>query len=96
MAEEKKIGKKAAEKELGKKVGKVAHYYTGISVAVVKLSGILKVGDKIRIKGATSDFTQTVDSMQVEKDKIQEAKKGQSIGLKVKEHAREHDEVYKL
>lgn len=96
MAEEEKTGKKAAEKELGKKVGKVAHYYTSIGVAVVKLSGTLKAGDKIRIKGATSDFTQTVDSMQIEKDKIQEAKKGQSIGLKVKEHAREHDDVYKL
>ena len=96
MAEEKKTGKKAAEKELGKKVGKVTHYYTSIGVAVVKLSSTLKTGDKIMIKGATSDFTQTVDSMQIEKDKIQEAKKGQSIGLKVKEHAREHDTVYKL
>ena len=96
MAEEQKTKKKAAEKELGKKVGNVTHYYTSIGVAVVKLSGILKAGDKIRIKGATSDFTQTADSMQIEKDKIQEAKKGQSIGLKVKEHAREHDVVYKL
>ena len=96
MAEEKKTVKTAAEKGLGKKVGNVAHYYTNIGVAVVKLSGILKVGDKIRIKGATSDFTQAVDSMQIEQDKIQEAKKGQSIGLKVKEHAREHDTVYKL
>ena len=96
MAEEQKIKKKAAEKELGKEVGKITHYYTSIGVAVVKLSGILKAGDQIRIKGATSDFTQTADSMQIEKDKIQEAKKGQSIGLKVKEHAREHDAVYKL
>ncbi|MBI2208430.1 hypothetical protein HYU50_02950 [Candidatus Woesearchaeota archaeon] len=96
MAEGEKTKKKAAEKEAGKEVGKVAHYYTNIGVAVVKVSGALKVGDKIRVKGATSDFTQTVDSMQIEKDKIQEAKKGQSIGLKVKEHAREHDVVYKL
>ena len=80
----------------GKEVGKVTHYYTHLGVAVVELSGTLKAGDKIRIKGATSDFEQTVDSMQIEKDKIEEAKKGQSIGLKVKEHARQHDVVYKL
>ena len=84
------------EKAPGKKVGKIDHYYTKLGVGVVKLSDTLKVGDKIRIKGATSDFTQAVDSMQIEQDKIQEAKKGQSIGLKVKEHAREHDIVYKL
>ena len=90
MAEEQKAEAK------GKVVGKVSNYFTNIGVAVVKLSDTLKSGDKIRIKGATSDFTQAVDSMQIEEDKIQEAKKGQSIGLKVKEHAREHDTVYKL
>ena len=82
--------------EQGKEIGKVDHYYTNIGVAVVELSGTLKIGDKIKIKGATSDFTQKVESMQIEQDKIQEAKKGQSIGLKVKKHAREHDVVYKL
>ena len=90
MAEEQQVEVK------GKKVGKVAHYYTKLGVAVIELSGALKVGDKIRIKGATSDFEQTIDSMQIEKDKIEEAKKGQSVGLKVKEHARQHDVVYKV
>jgi translation elongation factor EF-1alpha len=80
----------------GKEVGKVSHYYTKIGVAVVELTGTLKVGDKIRIKGATSDFEQTIDSMQMEEDKIDEAKKGQSIGLKVKEQARQHDVIYKI
>jgi putative protease len=84
------------QKAEGKEVGKVTHYYTHLSVAVVELTGTLKVGDKIKVKGATSNFTQTVDSMQIEADKIQEAKKGQSIGLKVKEHARQHDIVYKV
>jgi putative protease len=74
----------------------VDHYYTNISVGVIKLSGTLKVGDKIRIKGATTDFEQNVESMQIEKDKIEEGKKGQSIGLKVKEHVRANDVVYKL
>jgi putative protease len=87
---------KPEEKELGKEVGKVNHYYTKLGVGVIELTDTLKVGDKIRIKGATTDFEQTVDSMQIEHDKIEEAKAGQSIGLKVKEHVREHDVVYKL
>ena len=90
MTDEKKKEKKE------KKLGKVTHYFTNIGVAVVKLSGILKVGDKIHIKGATSDFEQKVDSMQIEHEKLEEAKKGQAIGLKVKDHAREHDVVYKV
>jgi len=91
MAEEKQ-----EEKSLGKEAGKVTHYYTKLGVGVIKLSGTLKVGDKIRIKGATTDFKQIVESMQIEADKIEEGKKGQSIGLKVKEHVRANDAVYRL
>ena len=86
----------AEEKAPGKEVGKVKHYYTKLGVAVIELSDSLKTGDKIKIKGATSDFEQPVESMQIEHDKIEEAKAGQSIGMKVKEHVREHDVVYKL
>ena len=77
-------------------VGKVTHYFASISVAVVKLSGTLKQGDAIRIKGATSDFTQNVGEMQIDHKPVAEAKKGQTIGLKVDEHAREHDSVFKV
>ena len=91
MAEE-----QAQEKVIGQEVGKVTHYYTKLGVGVVRLSGTLKAGDKIRIKGDTTDFKQNVESMQIEKDKIEEGKKGQSIGLKVKEHVRANDVVYKL
>ena len=84
------------EKTPGKKVGKVDHYYTKLGVGVVKLSSTLKVGDKIRIKGATTDFEQNVESMQIEKDKIKEGKAGQSVGLEVKEHVRAKDVVYKV
>ena len=87
---------KAKEESLGKEVGKVTHYFTNLSVAIIELSGTLKVGDKIHIKGATSDFKQKIASMQIEHDKIEEAKKGDAIGLKVKEHAREHDVVYRV
>ena len=55
----------------------------------------MKVGDTIYVKGATSDFTQKIDSMQIDHADIEEAKAGQSIGLKVKEKVRQHDKVYK-
>ncbi|MDO8741197.1 MAG: hypothetical protein Q7J54_06525 [Candidatus Woesearchaeota archaeon] len=78
-----------------KEIGVVTHYFTNIGVAVIKLSNTLRVGDEIHIKGATSDFKQRIDSMQIEHDQIKEAKAGQSIGLKVADHAREKDMVYK-
>ena len=76
-------------------VGKVTHFFSKISVAVVELNAPLSVGDKIRIMGPTTDFEQTVDSMQIEHETVETAKAGQSIGLKVKEHVRETDTVYK-
>lgn len=77
-----------------REVGKVSHYFSKIGVAVIELTDTLKVGDMIHIKGATSDFTQKVDSMQIEHAAVPEAKKGESIGMKVKEHVREHDQVF--
>lgn len=77
-----------------KKIGEVTHYFTKIRVAVVKLTNVLSVGDEIHIKGHTSDFTQKVESMQIEHEKIEKAKKGQSIGLKIADHARDGDEVF--
>ena len=79
-----------------KLVGKVVHYYTKLGVAAINLSAPLKVGDEIHILGHTSDFTQKVGSMQIKDEKIQEAKKGDAIGMKIKEHAREKDTVYKI
>ena len=77
-----------------KKIGKITHYFSKIGVAVVELEDVVKVGDKIRIKGATTDFTQTVDSMQIEHEQVEEAGAGQSIGLKVADKVREGDEVF--
>ncbi len=79
-----------------KPIGKITHYFTNIGVAVIELSGELKAGDKIHIKGATSDFEQEVDSMQIEHDDVDKAKKGQAIGLKVDQQVREGDEVYRV
>ncbi len=84
------------QKVEGEAVGKVTHFFSNIGVAVIQLDKPLKVGDTIHIKGATSDVTQPIDSMQVEHEKIEKAKKGDSIGLKVQDKVREHDVVYKV
>jgi len=79
------------------RVGMVTHYYSHLSVAVVKLdAGMLREGDTIHIKGHTSDFRQRVTSIEVDHVHVPEARAGQSFGLKVVEHAREHDTVFKV
>ena len=78
-------------------LGKVAHYFSKIGVAAIQITqDMLRVGDTIHVKGHTSDFTQKIDSMQIDGKSVAEATVGQSIGLRVKEHAREHDLVYKV
>ena len=79
-----------------KEVGEVFSYYSEIEVAAIKLNGKLKVGDKIKIKGHTTDFEQGVDSMQIGHKKVDEAKKGDDIGIKVLDKVRKHDIVYKI
>jgi translation elongation factor EF-1alpha len=79
-----------------KKVGEVTHYWGRIAVAGIKLTGALSQGDTIRIKGATTDFEQTVGSMQIEHQNMETAKKGQEVGLKVKDKVRRGDTVYKV
>ncbi len=76
-------------------LGTITHYYSHLNVAVAQVNkGTLKIGDRIHIKGHTTDFTQTVDSMEFEHQPIEQATAGQSIGLKVNDHVREHDIVY--
>jgi len=77
-------------------VGRVTHFYPKISVAIVELKASLSIGDKILIKGATTNFEQTVESMQIEHKNIERAEAGQIIGLKVKERVRENDKVYRI
>ena len=79
-----------------KKVGEVTHYWGKIAVAGIKLTAALSQGDPIRIKGATTDFEQTAGSIQIEHQNVETAKKGQEIGLKVKEKVRRGDAVYKV
>lgn len=75
-------------------VGTIAHYYNKIGVAVVELTGTLKVGDNISIEGPSTKLAQTVESMQIEHEQVKEAKKGQAIGMKVKDKVHEKDQVF--
>ena len=77
-------------------VGRVSHFFTKISVAVIELTATISVGDRILIKGPTTNVEQTVDSMEIEHEKVQRAGAGQSIGMKVKDRVRETDVVYKI
>jgi len=80
----------------GKLIGKITHYFSKIGVAVIELSDNLKVGDTIRIVGGETDFDQTVDSMEIEHQKVDTAKSGDSVGFKIAQKVREGYKVYKL
>ena len=76
------------------RIGKVTHYWDHIGAAGIELTGELKVGDKIHIKGHTTDIEQPVGSIQIEHVQVDKAGAGDSIGIKVIDHVREHDDVY--
>ena len=78
-------------------IGRISHYFGKIQVAAIELTdGSLAVGDTIHIKGHTTDLTEDIKSIQIEHEQVQSAKKGDSIGVKVSDHVREHDVVYKV
>ena len=78
-------------------VGRVEKFFGKISVAAIRITaGELKVGDKIHIKGHTTDFEQTVDSMQVEHADVQKVGPGDEVGIKTKERVHENDIVYRV
>lgn len=79
------------------KVGVVTHYFTHLHVAAVRITdGELRKGDKIHIWGHTSNFEEVVESLEMEHQSIEVALPGQTVGLRMVEHAREHDIVYKV
>ena len=77
-------------------IGTVEDFFAHPVVAGIKLSGTLKVGDKIKIKGHTTDIELEVSSMQIDNDNVPEAKAGDSIGIKVTDRCRAGDTVYKI
>jgi putative protease len=84
-----------AKKE--KFTGKITHYFSNIEVAVIDLTDILKDGDSIRVVGGEeTDFKQKVKSMQIDYKKVKLAKKGNSVGIKIKEKVREGYKIFKI
>lgn len=79
-----------------KELGKVVHYFDKAMVAVIKLNDNLKVGDTIKFVHGESDFEQTIDSMEIDRKKIQSGKAGEEIAVKVNEKTHEHAKVYKV
>jgi len=77
-------------------IGVVDHFFDKISVCMIKLSDVVKVGDKIRIKGKASELVQDIASMQIDRVPAEEAKSGDLISLKVDQKVRQGDVVYKI
>jgi translation initiation factor IF-2 len=78
------------------RVGKVTHYFDRISVAVLELTEPVRVGDTLHFVGHSLDFTQTVSSLQIEHQNVQEAKPGQDVALKVNEKVHPNDSVFRV
>jgi hypothetical protein len=92
----KKPAARKLPKEEGQLVGAVTHYFPHVQAAVIKVKSPLALGDTIKIKGHTTDLTQTISSMQIDRTPINQAKKGDEIGLLVESRVRQHDKVYKI
>ncbi len=79
-----------------KQIGKITHFFSKISVGVIELSDELKVGDTIKIVCGDREFTQSVDSMQMEHENVEQAKSGEAVGLKVNDIVKPGDKVFKV
>jgi putative protease len=79
------------------KIGIIKHFFTNVSVAAVKMTdGELKIGDTIHIVGAHTDFKQEIESMQINRNPVEQVKTGDEVGIKTKDRVRENDVVYKI
>lgn len=95
MAEAKEDPETTLE-DLGSKVGEVTHFFPDISVAVVSVEEEIEVGDELAFQGATTNFRQTVESMEVDHEEVEKAEEGQEVGMKVEDRVREGDEVFSV
>ncbi len=77
-------------------VGRVTHYFDKIGVAVLDLSDAIRVGETLHFLGHSTDFKQTVDSMQIEHKNVPEAKPGQEVALRVAQKVHEHVQVFRV
>ena len=77
-------------------IGKITHYFAQIGVAAATLNGELAVGDRVRVKGHTTDFTEAIESLEIEHRKVDHAGPGDNVAFKVSEKARPGDQVYRV
>ena len=81
---------------MGKEIGKITHWYDKINVAVIKLTGGIKKGDKIKIKKGTEETEATVDSLQIDRVDVEKGKKNDEVAIKLSQKAKEGSTVYKV
>ncbi len=86
----------ADEKKEGKLIGRITHFFGNIGVAVIEVSDRLRAGDTIRIVGGNVDFEEKVDSMEMDHQRVSEAKKGNSVGVKVSQKVHEGYKVFRI
>lgn len=77
-------------------IGEVADFFARPSVAAIELTGSVKLGDRLHIKGHSTDLECNVESMQIKNAPVEEAKSGDSVGVKVPDRTRKGDKVYKI
>lgn len=83
------------EHKAGEAIGTVIHWFAHLSVAAIRLTAPLAVGDRIHIVGHTTDLTETVGSMEIEHRKVERAGPGDDVALAVEGHVREHDVIFR-
>ncbi len=89
-------GGRSGEPEEGQALGRVEDYFAKVGVVALRLEKPLAVGDQVRVKGHTTDFTQPVKSIQIEHESVERARRGASVGIKVKKKCRRGDHLFKL
>lgn len=83
------------EHDPGDTIGQITHYFGHLSVAAVQLEAPIEIGQRVHIKGHTTDLVQTVDSMEVDHQRVERAAPGDDVALHVNDHVRENDTVYR-
>lgn len=78
------------------RIGKITHYFNRIGVAVLDLNDDIRVGDRINIVGHTTEFSQPVESLEIDHEKVQSAGPGDDVALKVWDYVRDGDEVFRI
>lgn len=76
-------------------IGRITHYFSHLSVAAVSLSAPLRVGERIHVLGHTTNLVQPVDSLEIDRAKVESAGPGDDVALHVTDHVRDHDLVFR-